>query len=202
LPNAALILDSVQEFGRSIEPEADYLENCYLTICAQMDSDVDGGGETGEDAVHLYQIKVHSMKSSAALVGAVGLYGVASVLESAAREGNLETIRKVTPVFLREWRSYKNRLEAVAQTEEKTRVALEDCAILLAYLEIIRHAMDDFDIDILDDTMAELKQYHYPEAIDENVRQLDTAVTNLDSEQVNELVSSIMWQINLLEEEN
>jgi hypothetical protein len=103
---------------------------------------------------------------------------------------------------LREWRSYKNRLEAVAQTEEKTRVALEDCAILLAYLEIIRHAMDDFDIDILDDTMAELKQYHYPEAIDENVRQLDTAVTNLDSEQVNELVSSIMWQINLLEEEN
>ena len=62
------------------------------------------------------------MKSSAALIGAVPLAGMAKILEFAAKEHNVEKIRTLTPAFLEEWRSYKNKLKnfVILKEEERT----------------------------------------------------------------------------------
>ena len=57
--------------------------------------------------VTLYRIKVHSMKSSANLIGATVIGGMAKLLEDAARRGDLTYIANLHPMFNKEWRSYK-----------------------------------------------------------------------------------------------
>ena len=58
------------------------------------------------------------MKSLAATVGILPLSGVAKLLEYAAKDGNIEVVVSVTPVFLREWRSYRGKLQGVFGIEE------------------------------------------------------------------------------------
>ena len=47
-----------------------------------------------EDNYENYTIKVHALKSSARLIGAIGLSQKAEALEMAGKEGNIEYIRK------------------------------------------------------------------------------------------------------------
>ena len=47
------------------------------------------------------------MKSLAATVGIVTLSRMAKVLESAAKDGKIDTVTSMTDIFLEEWRSYR-----------------------------------------------------------------------------------------------
>ena len=94
------------EFYRMIDSEANALESFWNNI-------VDGD----EEAWKLYQIKVHAMKSSAAIIGATATSGVAKMLEYAARDKQLDVIQSVTPLFLKEWRQYKERLQNILPKE-------------------------------------------------------------------------------------
>ena len=100
---------TVREFYLMIEESAEELENLYQKI----DED---------DGLAAYRVKAHGMKSSAALIGAVPLAGMAKILEFAAKEHNVEKIRTLTPAFLEEWRSYKNKLKnfVILKEEERT----------------------------------------------------------------------------------
>ena len=181
-----LLLDTVIDFYRTIDSEADYLEQCYGEI------------DRNEDALKLYRVKVHGMKSSAALFGAVPLSGVAKLLEYAARDGKLDVIRSVTPVFLEEWRSYKEKLKVCMPKEEKCHI--EDISVIVELLERLRYAMEDMDIDVSDETMEELRQYEFPEDMRAVIDKLGSAVVNLDSDRAVELTEELLIQIEKREE--
>lgn len=76
------------------------------------------------NALQQYRIKVHSMKSSAAMIGAMGLSGLAFALEKAATAGNITVIKNISPVFLNEWNHYKGILEECLLIEED--IVIED----------------------------------------------------------------------------
>lgn len=109
LSDMELLEYTVGEFYLMIEESAEELENLYQKI----DED---------DGLAAYRVKAHGMKSSAALIGAVPLAGMAKILEFAAKEHNVEKIRTLTPAFLEEWRSYKNKLKnfVILKEEERT----------------------------------------------------------------------------------
>ena len=66
------------------------------------------------------------MKSSAALIGAVSLSGVARMLEELAGEHQYEQVCMVTPVFLQQWRSYDKRLSCfVPQKDEEEKMPFD-----------------------------------------------------------------------------
>ena len=169
-----LLLDTVIDFYRTIDSEADYLEQCYREI------------DSNEDALNLYRVKVHAMKSSAALFGAVPLCGVAKFLESAAKDGRIDVIRRVTPVFLEEWRSYKQQIE--------------DISVIVELLDRLRYAMEDMDIDVSDEMMEKLRQYEFPGHMQDIIEQLGTAVVNLDSDQAIRLAEELLVQIEKRED--
>ena len=106
-PDRELLVYLVEEFAKTIDTEADTLCKLYQN----MDSD---------DNIHLYHLKVHGMKSSAALIGIIPLSGMAKILENAVDTGDLETVKLLTPVFLKEWRSYKGKLNQFIEVEKCT----------------------------------------------------------------------------------
>lgn len=177
LPDMKLLQTTVRDFYRSIDSEADYLEQKYV------DNDLDA-----------YRIKVHAMKSSAALIGAIPLSGIAKILEYAARDGKMEVIQSLTAIFLEEWRGYKERLEfCVCESKEKP--SMEDSSVFLAYLEMLRIAMEKLDIDNSDQIVEQLMQYQYPPDIQVSMEQLYGAVANLDSEQVTVITENLMKRL-------
>ena len=80
------MLKTVKHFANSIEYDAKELETLYREN--EQDSDR-----------KKYRTKVHSMKSSAAIVGIIPLAGMAKVLEDAARNNEHDVIEGMTPIF-------------------------------------------------------------------------------------------------------
>ncbi len=103
-PDKQVLLYLVQEFVDMIETEAATLENIFEHL-------------SEGDNLNLYHIRVHGMKSSAALIGAIPLSGLAKVLENAADREDIEIIHRLTPIFLAEWRGYKQKLEGTLHPE-------------------------------------------------------------------------------------
>jgi len=183
LRDADLLKDTVIDFYRTIDSEADSLQRYYEEL-----------GQS-QKALDSYRIKVHAMKSSAALIGASALSGVAKLLEHAARDGRLEIIHSVTAVFLEDWRSYKEKLKPCVPQEEKQ--SLEDISVVIDLLENLRMAMEDMDIDASDAAMEEVRRYAFKESVQSFIDELSTAVVNLDSERVTELVEQIELQLKV-----
>ena len=80
-----------------------------------------------------YRIKVHSMKSTANLIGATVIGGMAKFLEDAARREELVVLDTLHPIFIKEWRSYKEKLAecikakgVMAESKESLEEALFD----------------------------------------------------------------------------
>lgn len=187
LRDKKVLLDTIKDFYYSMESEADYLEECYVKLFQDE-------AENREQTLELYRIKVHAMKSSAALIGILQLSGVAKLLEYAARDGKYDVIEAVTTPFLQEWRGYKEKL-AVCIPKEGDKKAIEDVSILLAYLEMLRLAMEEMDVDTADNVMENIRQYEFEPQLQEKVECLAVAVTNLEGDKVAELVEEISKEI-------
>ncbi len=181
LPDKELLLETIYDFYSTMNTEADFLQNCYEKLTED------------EAMVDSYRIKVHAMKSSAALIGITGLSEKAKTLEMAAKDGDKAYILTDTEAFLQEWRSYKEKLSVCIREEEKEE--LSDFTILGEKLESLREAMDFMDIDMADGIMKEIRSYEYLGKISEKIENLGASVINLDVDAVNELIDEIKSMI-------
>ena len=65
-----------------------------------------------------YRIKIHSMKTSAAVIGAMRLSEKARILENAAINCETDVVKRDTKQFLNDWKSYKEVLSPVSKRAE------------------------------------------------------------------------------------
>lgn len=170
------LLESMGLLYRVLKSEADKLEEFYAGIIS-------------DEGLNSYRIQVHSMKNSAALVGIVTLSGMAKVLEDAARRGDRDTIYAMTPVFLNEWRSYRDKLSVLFPKD--TNLEPYDRSILTELLERLKKAADELDITEMDNLMEEINRYAYDEAMSEKMEQLAALVSQFDTEQTMIIVDEI-----------
>ncbi|MBQ8117063.1 MAG: response regulator [Lachnospiraceae bacterium] len=181
LPDRELLKTAVTDFYRIIGLHADRLEEMY-------------GRLPDRQAFADYRIQVHGMKSSAATVGIIPLAGMAKTLENAAGVEDLTTIRDMHPHFLFAWRNYKEKLTGVFElgSEPDAEKQEFDEDILRGLLEIIRAAMEDFDIDRADAALKKLEIFRYPKKIRAGLERLKEAVADVDSEETEEAVKNII----------
>lgn len=184
-----ILLATVKDYYYTIDTEADELEHFFRQILVEQDN------ENISTWIGKYRIKVHSMKNSAALIGATSLSGVAKMLEYAAKEERKDVIEKVTFAFLEYWRSYKELLKICLQNENSIAKKELDYKILGELLHLMKEAMDDMDIDTADNIIDQLDNFHYPDDMLSNIEKLKTAVTNIDAMQVLECVEAIEKQM-------
>lgn len=188
LPDRELLMNTVEDFYKAIDVEADLLERFYVE------------SKQNPEMLEQYRIKVHSMKSSANLIGATMLGGMAKLLENAARNYDTEVIDALNAIFLKEWRMYKEKLKECVDAGHSDEAQIpkeevKDYTIILAYLEMLRIALEEMDIDVMDQAMENLERYHYPEEIQINMERLGVQITNMDGDEANILIEQLVNQV-------
>lgn len=180
----------------------DVLKNFYITLpqninyIEQLYTDLDKEGIEISSTIKSFQIAVHTMKSSAALVGMAQLSGIAKLCETSAREENIKNIKFLTPFLLTEMRNMNERLPVLfenkseflddANTQEneantKSEENKIDNNMLRAYLHLLGEAFAQIDVDKLDEIIGILCKFSYQNNIQNHINSLKIDVSNLDA---------------------
>ena len=143
-----------------------------------------------------YTIEVHSLKSASRQIGAFELAETAAQMEAAGNAGNVELIRKITPGMLAEYIFYKDILAPYFPAEEEEK---EDKQIysgeLAALFAQMRDALENLDMDTMEETIQSMNQYSYGSDQDEFFEELKNAVDDMDTERCEEILNT--WEASL-----
>lgn len=171
--NDRSMLDTIKMFRKSVAKDVEEIDGYFSTIDA-------------EGSINSYRIKVHGMKSTAALIGIVRLAGMAMELEEAAREKNVEVIKLIHPVFIRTWKDYYDELAVLFNDEQALRNSEEYRDEILAIFENIRNAAKMMDVDALDEMSKKLDEYSFDGDAAEQIEQVKKSIFNFEVEKLRE----------------
>lgn len=186
LPEIGLLESTVKEFHDVLDLQADKLDGMRQAI----DDDADKAG-----AFEAYRIQVHGMKSAAAMIGIVPLAGMAKILEFAARDEDIAIVASMHGTFIKEWRSYGDKLRGVFGIGEDTSdmgdKEAADPDMTRAMMQMLRNALEDFDIDAADGIIDKIRSYSYPEEIEALIPELSASVKDLDQDEAERIMAEI-----------
>ncbi len=187
LPDEEILRQTVKDFYHSLAPNAKKLDHLFHNL-------------PEHDTIELYRITVHSMKSSASTIGIIPLAGMAQTLESAARDNDLETIRALHPVFITTWSSYLEYLAGVFDIPDKNHDGEEleyaDKSILFALFDLLAPALEDFDMDTVDEILEKMNHYRYDPSIEEDIQTLMDAARDMDEDTVTRIIEDLISTLN------
>lgn len=182
LGSEEMLLAIVKDFYKTMAVEAGQLdkfyEQCMIDKCVVKD----------------YRIKVHSMKGVAKLIGALVLARVALILENAAREERFEVLKALHHSFIEEWMSYREKLSFLAECgeeEENNKKDLEKNEFKM-YLRNMKQAIEEMDMDRMDEIMKTLEGYKYEEEIEIMIQQLGASVITMDTVMAEEISDTLL----------
>ena len=140
----------------------------------------------------LYTIKVHALKASAKIVGAMKLSQMAADLEKAGKSADYDYITQNHKALIEEYRAYSSRLskfDSVDFGENAPKMEEEISAIDLkeSYLAIGRFAKE-MDYDAIDALIRKLKEYDMPSEDQKIISDIEKALKLFDWKRIEELV--------------
>lgn len=150
------------ERSKGVEPYITLLRVFYECI-DEVSGELDRyrkGGELGE-----YTIRIHSLKSSARIIGAADLGDRAQRLEDAAKKADTSYIDSHHDDFIRDYRRLKRPLSALLTEGKRSSGKAEaDESLMAVTYEAIKTAAEEMDLSELDEIFAKMKGYEIPEA--------------------------------------
>ena len=162
-----LVVETVKMFRTKLK--SDILE---------LDSYFEGVGT--EDGCDSYRVKVHSMKSSAALIGIVQLAGMAMELEKAARNRDIAVIEALHPVFANRWNNYYEELAEIAGGSGELKEASEYMDEIDEIFTQIRYGAENMDVDVLDEMSRLLDEYRFESPLSEKIEMVKMWILNFE----------------------
>ncbi len=176
--------ETLGNFRLMISRDADRLCEYYDKL------EVSCGKIMNEYALSEYRVLVHSMKSSATLVGIVPLSGLAFLLEKAAIEKDTASILALHDTFIANWRSYGDKLKVIFPDKTNADTAF-DRAELLAHLKKLSDASEILDIDSMDPEAKAISEIAFPWDAGSDIDALMGAVVALDTDSISTLISRL-----------
>ncbi|MBQ8983894.1 MAG: DegV family EDD domain-containing protein [Lachnospiraceae bacterium] len=154
-----------------------------------------------------YTIKIHALKSSARLIGAIELGDKAQLLENAGKEGNISYIHEQHSEFMQNYVRFQELLSDVfgSGSEEGSFGASAadgdnggdagnkpaiDHKMLQEIYEKLRIAADEIDSDAIDELLEELSGYSLPEEDNEICRAVSRFAENYEYDGITEALNS------------
>lgn len=131
-------------------------------------------------------IKLHALKSTARVVGALKLGDLAERLEAAGKSGDKRILEEQTGDILAEYRKLVKALEPLNETDDeggKERPLISGKDIEEAYAAIAGF-LDSFEYDSVVNIVDSLKGYRFPEGEEARFEALKKAVDNFDYDEV------------------
>ena len=196
-PNAEILLDIILMFTSLLKSDAQVLKQNYNILLETLATN-SSESEAVLEAWRQYRVKVHAMKTSAAMIGAVSLSGFARLLESFSQKRIIEPIKALTDIFLEEWLSYEERLSVFKVNERNMENKKKfSASAILEHLSSLDVAMEDLDVDIADEIIKQIQCYEIPDNLKGLVKQLASAVMNLDIQMEDEIVKKLREEIKI-----
>ena len=133
-----------------------------------------------------YGIKVHALKSSARIIGAVDLGEEALKLEMAAKEGDEGYIRLNHEAFMNRYLGFKEVLEGVFRAQEDKQADRDvskpaaDPVIIEGMFEAVREAASEMDITGIEEAVAEVEDYRLPENVEAAIGKIRSLSESFD----------------------
>lgn len=136
-----------------------------------------------------YTIKVHALKSTSAIIGAMEVSGLAKSMETAGNDGDTEKIHRDTGKLLEKYRDLKEMLvppEELSEGESLPLISEEELSEAYAAIGEIASV---FDYKGVCDVMDSLSAYRIPEGRKEQHEKIGKAVKNMDWDGIKRLVA-------------
>ena len=167
------LLETVRIFYKTLKKDANELEFYFDHI------DSDGG-------LNDYQVKVHSMKNSAMLIGNIQLSGMAMALENAAKNSDCDAIMALHSLFIKKWLGYSNSLSRFAENSSSKKNAADYTVEVSQIFDTIRQAAADMDVDVLDEMSKKLDEYSFDEDTADKIEEVKAQILNFEIEKLME----------------
>ncbi|MDR3213702.1 MAG: response regulator [Azoarcus sp.] len=148
-----------------------------------------------EENLPLFAIYVHALKSASASIGSIPVSELAKELEFAAKENNANYVNANIGLFIAMLEPLLDNIEHVLKEEEDKNLVIAettpvDTAFLKERFESLRKALDEMDIQLIDEIVNQLTTIALPATVKEAFEKV--------SEQI--LVSEYEMAVQLLNE--
>lgn len=162
--SADAFISLLRVFYESLDEKIDEIENHYRS-----------------DNIRDYIIRVHALKSSARIIGAMELGEEAQQLENAGTRGDMDYIKEHLEDFAAKCRSLKSPLSDVfSESELREDKPEADSQLVEDACEQIRMAAEDMDCDRLEDIFTDMDRYKIPTKYEPLWEQLKKALGQYD----------------------
>lgn len=182
--DVSLLMSVIKDFSLTAGKDIKDLQKMYERLSGTE-------GEEYTEALNVYRIKVHAMKTNAAMIGAMNVSALARVLEYAARDNRGDVIQRVMDVFAGEWMRLKELIDRAFGFNLKInrdRVRMINKEQFLQYMDTLAEAIKVLDTDVTDNIIEELIRFDYNEKGECILAELSIAVQNLDIEDTLRLI--------------
>ncbi len=182
LPTPELAEETIKNFYIGIRHEIDTLSEFFDKI-------------EEEGVMREYQTKVHSMKSSCATMGNMTLSSLSKLLEFAAKDHDLDRIKVLHPILIQELEKTEALLSPIYGTVQDEKLDIEDPAVVMSLLEMLKFSAFSGDIDSCDEYMEQINKYRFEFPLSELINDLSVCVMELQKDKTIELADQALQQL-------
>ncbi len=170
-----MYLHAMRNFFETIDSNADQIRDAFLA---------------GD--FNLYTIKVHALKTSARIIGAMELSKLSEQLEEAGKKNQIDFIRENTDRLLFEYRLFTEKLERLEKKDSDTDVKKEpiDPKNLDDALSALVELVDQMDYDGAEMVINEVLEFALPEAEAKRFMDLSAKLKQFDWDAMEELLEA------------
>jgi signal transduction histidine kinase/CheY-like chemotaxis protein/HPt (histidine-containing phosphotransfer) domain-containing protein len=140
-----------------------------------------------------YTIEVHALKSASKQIGAIDLSEKAASMEKAGNARNAELIHSRTDAMLVEYNRYYEILQPYfpEESDNSTHELITNDR-LRDFFKDMRTALDELDLDPMEEIINEMKQFSYRDNQAELFEQLQNAVEEIDVDSCEDILKK--WE--------
>ena len=164
----------------------------FLFAIGLFHDTVDENSKVIEDAyaagdLGLYTVKVHALKSSARIIGAMELSDMAQRLEDAGNANDTGFIDEHTSDFLADYRAFKDRLSKLDEAGDGDKDMIPEDELADAY-EALREVIPQMDYDSVEMILSQVSEYRLPDEDSARIRELGALLKKLDWDAMEKLI--------------
>lgn len=179
------LLESLKSFKMSLPG----LQSELVELYSKIDS---------PEAMDLARIKVHALKGQCQMLGYLSMHHIARHLEAALRSQEMTRIHGLFPVLLEELEECIQRMADLEldSSDEDSKKSMDVDAVS-QLLENLKESISTFDFGAVDEQMATLKEYSFPEKLTSYVDELAGAVNDFDVDTTVRVCDQLLTSLEL-----
>jgi HPt (histidine-containing phosphotransfer) domain-containing protein len=146
----------------------------------------------------LYTVYVHGLKSASANIGAEELSDAAKALEAAGERGDLDFIEKHNGKFIAEFKKMLDNINASLFTYNRNNEGgheLYNAELLGRELEKLKTALDELNIEVINEATGNLHQYMHTEGIGAVIKEISECVLIAEYDMAAALIETALKEL-------